>query len=116
MSLYEIDSCADIFKDLLIDAQRKNAVIFAGSSKITQYKQHKQFFEDTQLFGTRIFLSDKFADKYMRRAYDLDDEEIFRIKSYSPSKHIFLLKKDGLSLTMSADLAEFEEQTKILCS
>jgi type IV secretory pathway VirB4 component len=74
----------------------------------------EQFLEDMKQFGTKIFLSDKLADKYFRKFFDLTDNELHKVKSYSIDRRMFLFKQDDLSLILTMDLSEMPEELQIL--
>lgn len=112
--LYDIRWFGDMMSIWLQKLQQKNAIAFFTSDKNMSARSGNRFTEDSIYYGTKIFLSDKLADKYFRKAYQLNDYELYKIKSYDASRRTFLLKHDGLSLIMSLDLSPFPEQLRIL--
>lgn len=59
-------------------------------------------------------MSDKFADKYFMRAFQLNQDELYRIKSFDVSRRMFLLKQDEISILLSLNLSHLKDILKTL--
>jgi len=93
------------FGATLKKVQSKNAIIIGTMQRNVDLESSAPFLNAISGFGTRIFMSDKYADKYFKRAYNLDEDDLHKIKSYASSRRIFLLKQDHISSVISLNLA-----------
>jgi type IV secretion system protein VirB4 len=91
-----------------------NTMLLVNMSHEEYLEKDDAFQEMMDYFGSKIFLSDKFADKYFKRAYKLTDDELHKIKSYSSARRIFLFKSSYTSAMLSLDLSSMKDDFKIL--
>jgi type IV secretion system protein VirB4 len=112
--LYEIKSFYPLFNAWLADINKSNAIAFLSSSQDEDIRENQVFLKDINSFATKIFMSDKFADKYFMRAFKLNENELYKIKSYDPSRRMFLFKQDNTSIVLSLNLQSLGDQLKIL--
>lgn len=55
----------------------------------------------TNCFGTKLFTTKHLADKQFKRAYDLSEEELKKVRTYTPEYRMFLIKQREISLMAS---------------
>jgi len=91
----------DIISVLENLAKRHIVVILNCSDRTTLYKIKNLNELIEQAFAVKIFLSDKFVDKEFKNIFCLSHVEINKIKMYTPSENIFLMKQDDHSVTCS---------------
>ncbi len=81
--------------------KRHIIVIFNCSDRKTLYKVKNLSEIIEKNISLRIFLSDKFVDKEFKNLFSLSHIEVNKIKMYTPSENIFLMKQDDYSVTCS---------------
>lgn len=92
----------------------KNAILLATMEHKDEFVNNKQLRETFAKMATKIFLSDKSADKAFRKFYDLDETEQHRIKSYDVERHVFLLKQCDASIVLNLDISDMIQQLNVL--
>lgn len=91
-----------------------NAMLLVNLTHEEYFEKDEAFQESGHHFASKVFLSDKFADKYFKRAYKLDDNELHKIKSYSSSRRVFLFKNEDISTMLSLDLSAIKSELEVL--
>lgn len=114
MHVYNNRSFCYKFGQWLDELNANNALALITSMKPNNFKDIEDFYKDFTKYGTHIFFSDKFADKYFRRAFGLTDTELYKIKSYSADRRAFLIKQDEISTILSVQLNDFGDELKIM--
>ncbi|MFI4983698.1 MAG: hypothetical protein ACHP6I_00700 [Rickettsiales bacterium] len=114
MHVYNNRSFCHQFGTWLDDLKAKNAIALVTSERPNNFREIEDFYKDFAKYGTRIFFSDKFADKYFRRAFGLSDVELYKIKSYSADRRAFLIKQGDISTVLSLQLNELGDELKTL--
>ena len=112
--IFDMPYFEDIFDELLARLNSKNAILLASSAHKEKLVKNQHYLNLVRSFGTHIFLSDKNADKAFRKTYGLNDDNLFRIKSYSADKRLFLFKQDGISTVLSLNLKVIPDILKVL--
>lgn len=116
ISLYQIELLGETLLEILDMIKRSNGILLATMQHEDAINTDTRFLKILEEFGSQIFTSDKSADKYFKRAYKLNEDELNLIKSYAPSRRTFLFKQSGLSIVLSLKLDELKEQLAILGS
>ena len=88
---------------------KQDAILVTSIQDDIKLHKNQDFKELIKHFGTQIFISDKYADKALKKTFNLKDSEMNKIKSYNRSKRAFLLKHSNDSLMASADLSDMPE-------
>ncbi len=114
--IYDIHSYSHQFGDWLSRVNKANAIALLSTEKPSDKSDFKDFYQHMPNYGMQIFLSDKFADKYFKKSFDLTDSELHTIKSYSKDRRMLLLKQDGQSLLLSLPLDDLKDELNILVS
>jgi len=112
--VYEMPYFTPLFGKWLDELTKRNAMAFCSDIHAEALHKNEAFLEHYTHFGSRVFLSDKYADKYFRKAFKLNDNELYKIKSYSNELHMFLLKQDDLSIVIALQLADLKDEIKLL--
>lgn len=60
-----------------------------------------------EIFGTRLYLSDESVTNIWQEKLFLSDSEYAKIAAISPASRLFLLKKDGVTITLELSIAVF---------
>lgn len=113
-AIFEMPYFEDVFDEFLENLKTKNAILVASSVHKEKLIKNQHYLNLVRSFGTQIFLSDKNADKNFRKTYALNDDDLFRIKSYAADKRLFLFKQDNSSTVLSLNLKLIPEALKIL--
>lgn len=111
---YRINSFYPVFGKWLQTLMSHNAIAIMGISREPILEKNKDFNEHYQLFGTKIFFSDKFADKNFKKTFNLTDDELYKIRSYDKSRRIFMLMQDNDTVMLSLHLGDLKEEVDIL--
>lgn len=104
------------FSDWLQKINLRNAVALINMNRDEELEKSPLFQKSLKYFGSFMFLSDKFADKYFRRNFGLTERELNNIKSYEKKRHIFLFKQDTTSVSLQLNLAGLDDELKVLSS
>lgn len=113
-AIFDMPYFEDIFDELLDKLKAKNAIIVASSTHKEKLIKNQHYLKLVRTFGTQVFLSDKNADKNFRKTYGLNDDDLFRIKSYAADKRLILFKQANDSTVLSLNLKLIPEALKIL--
>jgi type IV secretion system protein VirB4 len=113
-ALYSITHLKQVFSEWLRVLDSKNGIMIANCEHHDGFEHDEDYKAMTTMLGTKIFLSDKNADKYFRRCYDLTDDELHKIKSFSASRRNFLLKQDDLHKMLMLNLSGMKAEKNIL--
>ena len=116
VELFKTNFIQENFAAILKKIQSKNAIIIGTMQRNIELEENVAFVNAISGFGTRIFMSDKYADKYFKRAYSLDENDLHKIKSYASSRRMFLLKQDDISSVISLNLAGLGDLLTTLAS
>jgi type IV secretion system protein VirB4 len=114
--LYNIPGFVDTINNWVKTINDKNAALILSTSMDEKLLKNNAFKDNMQLFGNKLFLSDKFADKYYKKLFSISDDELHKIKSFSIDRRMILLKKDGYSALLSLQLSDFKDDLEILQS
>jgi type IV secretion system protein VirB4 len=112
--IYDMEYFAPIFAKWLDALTQRNALAVCSDIHVEKLDKHPQFSKDVEHFGSKIFLSDKYIDKYFRKAFKLSDEELYKIKSYDLERRMFLLKQKEISILIALVLDDMKEEVKLL--
>lgn len=116
IEFYKINFIQENFSNILEKIKSKNSILIATMQRDTTVESNDKFLKDIEGFGTRIFMSDRHADKYFKRAYQLDEDDLHKIKSYDTSRRMFLLKQGKISTVLSLNLSNLGDLLKTLAS
>ncbi|RZI46360.1 hypothetical protein EDM53_03950 [Rickettsiales endosymbiont of Peranema trichophorum] len=72
--------------------------------------------QSLEAFATKIFMSDKFANRTLADTFQLSEWELIKIKSYDQYHRMFLVKQLGDSIIGVLNLSEFQEELSTLIS
>lgn len=116
-NLSKIMKCGHFANNLfewLDKLKSRNALALINMNRDEALEKQEYFKKALTNFGSLMFLSDKYADKYFRRNFNLTENELNNIKSYEKKRHIFLFKQDEMSVSLQLDLSKLPEELAIL--
>lgn len=79
----------------------KNALSIMELASNKKIEHNKEFQNIINQFSTKLFTTDHLADKNFKYAYDLDEDELRKIKTYTPEHRMFLIKQGDISTMAS---------------
>lgn len=103
-----------LFIDWLRYIRGKNAIAICSFDRDEELESSQEFTELLEYFGSKIFMSNRYADKYFRRAFNLSDYEFNQLKSFDAKRRIFLYKQEDLSVFLQLTLDSLEEEFEVL--
>ncbi len=103
-----------ILQELLKLITKKNAILIFPIDTSESIYNNAHFREAIPEFSTQIFLSNKGADKYFKKGYNLDEWELYKIKSYDAHKRMFLLKQGYFRIISNINLQDHKEILDVL--
>jgi len=92
----------------------KNAIAFFSTGITDEFLENENLQQCLDKFSSQFFLSHKFADKYFKRAFKLNEWELYKIKSYDKERRMFLLKQGEYSIVGVLNLSDMKEYLEIL--
>ncbi len=113
-ALYSITHLKQVLSEWLRVLDTKNGIMVANCVHQDEFEKDSDYQAMIDMMGTKIFLSDKNADKYFRRCYRLTDDELHKVKSYSASRRSFLVKQDDIYKMLLLNLTGMESDMAIL--
>ena len=113
-SLFGITHFKKVLSEWLRVLDSKNGLLLANGLHKESFEKDVDYQEVIEMMATKMFLSDKVADKYFKRCYQLSDDELHKVKSYSSNRRTFLLKQDKISKVLSLNLHGMEEDLIVL--
>lgn len=113
-AIYSVAHLKQVLYEWLRVLDEKNGIMIGNSTHQEEFEKDPDYQAMIEMLGTLIFLSDKSADKYFRRCYKLTDDELHKVKSYAPSRRMFLVKQDALHKMLLLNLEGIEEGLAIL--
>jgi type IV secretion system protein VirB4 len=93
---------------------QKNAIALFSISYDSHLLNNETFRNCLPLFNSKFFMSDRLADKYFRRVFDLSEWDLYKIKSYEIAKRMFLIKQGDLRIVTSFDLSDAPEIIEVM--
>ncbi len=114
-ALFTQYSFAPLLPTWLQTLTSKNAIALFSTSDTPELQQSEALKESLPHFATKFFLSDRYADKYFRRAYGLTEWEQYKVKSYDVERRMFVLKQGDFTIISSANLEDLPEIREVLC-
>ncbi len=117
VAIPNFDYCFDLAQEdlhsFLNYADDNNCVVVSNISQKDRFFEQEFLTNLLKKIATKMFLSDRFADKSYKKLFGLTDLELHRIKIYDKNRKIFLLKQDEASISASFDLSENKEVLEI---
>ena len=87
----------------------KNAIAILSIDDSSEVHNTESFKKGLPHVATKVFLSDKFANKNFSRIFDLSNKELYHIKNYDIKRRMFLLKQQGTSIVASFNMDDNPE-------
>jgi type IV secretion system protein VirB4 len=112
--LFQDNIFGDFITLWLEKISRKNAIALFSISYDSYLLNNEIFRSCLPLFNSQFFMSDRLADKYFRRVFDLSEWDLYKIKSYEIAKRIFLIKQGDLRIVTSFDLSDAPEILEVM--
>ncbi len=97
------------FKNWLSQLTAKNSITILGYSSKTISQNVDILQEVLPEFATKMIFNDKFAERSIKKALDLTDLELLKLKSHNQSSRIFLLKQGDNSIFARFNLTNAPE-------
>lgn len=115
-AIYELESFSADMGRILKQFVQKNAIAVIGFDKSLELLDNKDFQAHLEYYGSKLFFSDKFADKKFRKALNLSEEELYKIRSYDLSRRVFMLKQKDEVAMLALQLEGLKDELAVLCA
>lgn len=112
--LYQVKHIRCMISGYMQKLSERNSILLANCIHHEAFENDEHYQRIINALGTSLFLSDKKADKYFRKCYDLSEDELHKVKSYSAEKHMMLVRQGSVSKTLFLNLKEIKESIVVL--
>ena len=112
--LFDIYHFKQVFFEWLNLLNKKNGLLFGNICHNESLEKDSDYQDILKITATKIFLCDKNANKYFKKCYKLSDDEVHKIKSYSFTRRLFLIKQGNIQKMLSLNLSDLKQSSILL--
>lgn len=101
VSLFEGGSFTKLLQPWLQRLAQKDGIAILELENSKKIQANHELQAMLSSFSSRLFVTDNLADKSFKFAYNLTDDELRKIKTYTPERRMFLIKQEQMSIVAS---------------